>query len=67
MATPAERLQIVRDAIDALITGRVRSYTIAGRTVTYLDLKDLRAQEEMLAAEVSGGVAENLVEFEEVL
>jgi len=67
MATSAERLAIVQDAIDSLISGRVKSYTIAGRTVTYLDLKDLRAQEEMLKAEVGGGMAENLVEFEEVL
>lgn len=44
----AARLANVSAAIDALVTGGVREYTIDGQRVTKLDLAELRAEEARL-------------------
>lgn len=59
--TDAALLQSVRDAIDAIVSGRVQSYRLGERNFTYLELSELRAMESDLGARVAkastGGVA----------
>ena len=50
MATTAERLTNVQDAIDALISKRVASYTVGEHSHTYLELDSLRDLERELLA-----------------
>lgn len=52
MATTAARLQLVRDAIDAIATGG-QSVRYGERMVTKADLGELRRLEQQLAAEVT--------------
>lgn len=58
--TDAALLQDVRDAIQALIVGRVKAYRIADRNFTYNELGELRAIEKDLVTRVAladtGGV-----------
>lgn len=49
--TVAEMLTSVNEAIKALTDGRVKSYSLGGRLVTYLDLKDLMQLRDQLQAE----------------
>lgn len=56
MATAAERLQIVRDAIDAHITGgAIQSHSINGRDVTKTSLAELIQLERKLERDVNAG------------
>lgn len=55
--TDAALLQQVRDAMSAILSGRAQSYTInlpggGMRSVTKLDLSDLRAMESDLVARI---------------
>ncbi len=52
VATTSERLQKVRDAIDALVAGKIASYTVGSRSVTKVDLPSLEQLERRLAAQL---------------
>lgn len=45
---PSARLTLVRAAINALLTGRMKSYDLDGQSVTMLDLDTLQAEEQRL-------------------
>jgi len=65
MATLQEMLTEVETAISQLVTG-AKSYTIAGRTVTKTDLKELRAWRSELKQEIGqaeGGAARTYMGF----
>lgn len=58
MATPAQLLTQIENAITALLSGGVSSYSIGSRSVSSLDLPTLFDQRRMLQQEVdreSGG------------
>ena len=40
------------DAVSALISGRVQSYTLGNRSLTYANLKDLRALQDDITARI---------------
>ena len=50
--TTREKLAEVREAIHDLMVGRISSYQIGRRTITYYKLADLRAYERTLLAEL---------------
>ena len=69
MATTAERLQKVRDAIDAILDKKLSGYSIStgggSRSTSYLSLTELREMEKELVAELAqesrgGGVGVRL-------
>lgn len=67
MATAAERLQIVRDAIDAILTGgAIQSHSINGRDVTKCSLSELMQLERKLERDVNAGkgLQRNLARFQ---
>lgn len=49
----AARLTKVQAAIDALLTGGVKSYEIDGQSVTHLDLAALQTMESQLLAKIN--------------
>lgn len=51
--TDAELLESTREAIDALTTGGVESYSLNGRSVTKLNLKELWDQVTTLEKRIS--------------
>lgn len=51
--TDTELLAATRAAIDALTTGKVKSYTIGDRTVTYHDLSELWTQVSRLESRIA--------------
>jgi hypothetical protein len=53
MADTAELLSTVETAIDSLVTGKVQSYQVEGRSFTYVDLRELRLMRTQLQREVS--------------
>jgi len=56
MATSAELqtyLSNVESAINALVVGRAKSYSIAGRSYTYQDLSELRNWRKELQNEIA--------------
>lgn len=53
MADTAELLSTVEDAIDSLVTGRVQSYEVEGRSFTYVDLRELRLMRSQLRRELA--------------
>lgn len=55
-------LATVNSAIEAIVSGRVQEYRIGARTVTYVDLKELRATRDDLERRITntasgGGIA----------
>ncbi len=66
--TDAQLLAATREAIDALTTGGAASYTVAGRSVTKIDLPALWRQVDILEARVeraAGGGRASVVRFGE--
>lgn len=67
MATPEERLQIVRDTIDAIVSGGAyQSHTINGRDVSRYSLRELMDLERKLERQVNaskGAPLRNLARF----
>lgn len=53
MATAASLLTAVETAIESLLTGKLQSYEIEGRTYTFLDLAELRVMRKQLLREVA--------------
>lgn len=67
MATAAERLQVVRDTIDAILTGgAIQSHSINGRDVTKYSLSELMQLERKLERDVNAGkgLQRNLARFQ---
>ena len=67
MATAAERLELVRSTIDAILTGgAIQSHSINGRDVTKYSLADLMQLERKLEREVNAqkGLQRNLARFQ---
>jgi hypothetical protein len=53
MADTAELLSTVETAIDSLVTGKVQSYQVEGRSFTYVDLRELRLMRTQLRRELA--------------
>jgi len=67
MATAAERLELVKSTIDAILTGGAfQSHTINGRDVTRYSLNELMQLERKLELEVNAqkGLQRNLARFQ---
>lgn len=56
-------LATVEDAILQLVSGKVSSYAIGSRNITYNNLNDLIALRDKLRSELCGGIQINVATF----